>query len=279
MLASRQQKTQISLYRACKNNSLGRARSALDSGASVDLPDGTAGQNTALHIAAMFGSAHCIQLLAERGADLNLKNRRGRTALETARWVGEKEATAMLEALAEGGRVHLEGSGDDDDDDEQAAQLSLFSACQSNEVSKATDAILGGANLDAVDGSSTANRPVHVAALYGAVQVIELLHHYHADIGSLNGEGLTALDLARSADHTQAAALLEEILNGRRADAGGASFQSGTSLAAQHGGDALDGTVTFGEAPHPGEAPPLPQEVDVFGINGQPLPQFRSRGG
>ena len=175
MLSSRQQKTQISLYRACKNNSVLRAKSALDQGASIDLPDGTAGQNMPIHIAAMFGASHTIQLLFERGADLHAKNQRGRTALDVARRIGEKEAAALLETLAEGGRVHLEGSGDDDDDDNEQAQLSLFDACRSNEPLLATDAILGGADVDAADGSTASNRPLHVAAVYGACEVIELL--------------------------------------------------------------------------------------------------------
>jgi len=211
-ISSKQQKAQLSLYRACKNNQIKRAAAAIGNGASIELPDGTLGENRPLHIAAMFGAVHVIQLLDERGVDLDALNRRGRTALEVARRIGEKEAAALLEAVAEGRRVHLEGSGDDDEEEDgvaqRAEQLALLTACQHDKVNSATDAILAGADVDVAD-SLTANRPMHVAAIHGSVHVIELLHQFGVSLGSRNGEGLTAYELALRAEHPRAAALLE----------------------------------------------------------------------
>lgn len=280
-VSSKQQKAQTSLYRACKNNQLARAAAALRNGASIELPDSTAGENRPLHIAAMFGAVHVIQLLAENGVDLDTLNKRGRTPLDVARRIGEKEAAALLEALAEGRRVHLEGSGDDDEDgDEEVHQAALFSACRYDAAGGASDAILGGADLEAVDGA-TANRPLHVAAIYGSVRVIELLHHFHVDFGSRNGEGLTAPELARRANHPLALSLLEAIADGSHAAALPAAHGGGPGAVQQGGGAALDGTVAFGEAPHPGVQP---HGADALALNGlaeqPPVPQFvRMRGG
>jgi len=112
---------QATLVRACKNNELKQAKSAIDKGANVALPDDSDVENMPMHIAACFGATHVICLLHEHGAELEPKNAKKRTPLQIAERVGEQGSISVLTALIEGKPVTLDGDADDDADDAEPA--------------------------------------------------------------------------------------------------------------------------------------------------------------
>jgi ankyrin len=71
---------------------------ALESGADVTATN-DAGE-TALHGAASLGHADVVQLLAERGAGLNVKNKRGLTPLALAQGLGNRRGAAAADGAA-----------------------------------------------------------------------------------------------------------------------------------------------------------------------------------
>ena len=65
--------------------------------------------HTALHRAAAFGALSVMRVLYKHGASLEVKNRARETPLDTAKSLGNNDATKLLEAFAQG--VHLPGQG------------------------------------------------------------------------------------------------------------------------------------------------------------------------
>jgi ankyrin repeat protein len=72
---------------------------ALDSGVNVDAVNGAG--DTALHAAANLGHAAIVKLLVEKGATLNVKNKRGLTPLALAQGLGNRRLAAAA-ASADG---------------------------------------------------------------------------------------------------------------------------------------------------------------------------------
>jgi ankyrin repeat protein len=72
--------SQFEIFEACKNNSLKRVTELLDLGVDPNLTDFES-QSTPMHYAASNGSKHVMELLMERGAQINSQNDRGLTPL------------------------------------------------------------------------------------------------------------------------------------------------------------------------------------------------------
>jgi ankyrin repeat protein len=66
-----------------------------------DVNETRRGAGSALHTAVRFGANEMIQLLVERGADLNVKDRFGRTPMEAAVFEAPKPTVALLKKLTE----------------------------------------------------------------------------------------------------------------------------------------------------------------------------------
>eukprot|EP00965_Chrysotila_dentata_P218084 6190393-Pleurochrysis_carterae.AAC.5 len=150
-------RAQSALLRACKNDELRHAETAIRKGAHAGAQDEHG--NAPLHVAAMYGALRVMLFLHSQGAELNVENKvwyltimygvawlakfdvavavylacnnhghqspGKRTPLETARKVGEEGAIQLLEALA-GGRfeeaqsmVNGQAASDDDDNDDE----------------------------------------------------------------------------------------------------------------------------------------------------------------
>ena len=71
------------------------AAELLAAGVQVDCSDGTATADTPLHWAASFGNVEAIELLVARGADVNLPNAEGATALHEAASKGQAAAISV----------------------------------------------------------------------------------------------------------------------------------------------------------------------------------------
>jgi ankyrin repeat protein len=82
---------------AVRAGPLDEVRELLEAGADTNMRD--AQGNTALHKAAIAGSVAKAQLLVEHGANLELHNRFGRTALHEAANVGWPEVCGILVRL------------------------------------------------------------------------------------------------------------------------------------------------------------------------------------
>ena len=67
----------------------------LNAGADVNARNN---QNmTPLHLSAMFGEAEDVKILLERGVRTDVKNKRGNTAAEVARWRGYPDIADMID--------------------------------------------------------------------------------------------------------------------------------------------------------------------------------------
>lgn len=86
------------LMRACKSNSTECARELIALGVAVDQPgEGTSRWMTALREAATFGSADCLALLIEHGADVNSADPSdGQTALMDSCCFGYTDCVQVL---------------------------------------------------------------------------------------------------------------------------------------------------------------------------------------
>jgi hypothetical protein len=84
------------LHYAATNSHLGVMQMLLDENAYIDAesPNGT----TPLMMAALYGSGPAVKLLLDAGADPQLKNQQGLTAIDFARRASRQEAVDMITA-------------------------------------------------------------------------------------------------------------------------------------------------------------------------------------
>lgn len=68
----------------------------LESGGDVNTREPDKERNTLMHIAVLFGQEEAVKLLAKSGADLDLKNTNGTTALISAAFLGKRELVKIL---------------------------------------------------------------------------------------------------------------------------------------------------------------------------------------
>lgn len=86
------------------------AASLLENGADPNRPDALG--NTALHVAAINGSNHVIQLLLAKGANIEAKNNLGHTPLWEAATSGQEETVRLLlQQGANPNQVSYSGAG------------------------------------------------------------------------------------------------------------------------------------------------------------------------
>jgi ankyrin repeat protein len=95
----------------------------------------------------------------------------------------------------------------------EKAQAALLKAAKNDEPKAATSAILKGAQPDLAD--EHLNTPMHVAAMYGALRVIVLLHEHDSQlIHAANKGKRTPLETARRVGEEDAILLLESLRDG-----------------------------------------------------------------
>ena len=141
----------------------------LERDADVDAVDNN--HSTLLHEASYYGNVKVAQLLLERGANINARNKEGHTPLHR-----------VLVSLGYGAGVHYF----------DIIQL-LFEH---------------GANVDALDDAQSA--PLHVASQSGSTEATRLLLEYGADVHALDGNHSTSLHLASRIGNAEVARLLLE---------------------------------------------------------------------
>ena len=170
---------------------------------------------TAMHIAAECGHAECIALLLEAGADKDLADFEGTTALDLAAQNGDVEIVRLLLGGADkevaasnlqkalrlaawGGhsdvvKLLLE-EGADKDAAEKDGQTALHVAAGENNLEVVMSLLEAGADKDVVncDGMT----PLHLAAVNGNPDAVELLLKAGSNKDVVDALGQTALHLA-----------------------------------------------------------------------------------
>ncbi|MBN2446205.1 MAG: ankyrin repeat domain-containing protein, partial [Phycisphaerae bacterium] len=162
----------------------------IDSGAKLADEPGI------LHAAAEQGKGEVVEVLLEKGADIDALDEKGRTALQAAAAAGQDEVVRLL--LAKGATVDI-----------FAASL-LGMAERVGELLKENPDLVAAARLDG-------RTPLHVAAASGREKIVELLLVNGADVNAIDAEGKTPLHLAASAGHARTVELL--LANGAAVEA------------------------------------------------------------
>jgi ankyrin repeat protein len=163
--------------------------------ASPDVVRGKdAGGSTALHHAAGYGPIGNLQLLIDKGADVNDKNRRSSTPLH---WAIHDEAKVRL-LLSKGANVNARQA--------QGRTPLYLAAMLGNGVPTMRLLLSRGADakLAAVNGQT----PLTMTAVRGNVEGMRLLIERGADVNSKDGAGETALMAACASGNARAVQLL-----------------------------------------------------------------------
>jgi FOG: Ankyrin repeat len=171
-----------------------------------------AGGSTALHHAVGYGPIGNLQLLINKGADVNAKNRRSSTPLH---WAIHDEAKVRL-LLSKGANVNAKQA--------QGRTPLYLAAMLGNGVPTIRLLLTSGAdpNLASANGQT----PLMMAAQRGNIEGIQLLIEKGADVNSKDGAGETALMFACSSGNARAVQLLIE----RGADVKVSSKRNETAL-------------------------------------------------
>lgn len=158
-------------------------------------------ESTALHLASDEGNVNCVKLLLAKGADASLKNHRGFTALHLAC------RTSSLECVKE----LLENGNADPNAEDFDQRIPLHAA-----VSKCESAfsilellIAKGANVNHKDVYGFT--ALHLAALDGLAQCVEMLIFYGADVTTKSKKGTTALNVITRKTPTSLAMITQKL--------------------------------------------------------------------
>jgi ankyrin repeat protein len=153
---------------------------------------------TGLHWAALRGHAPVAQLLLERGANPQARNKEGETALQVAERAKKQEVVQVLRVT---GTRPAAGGG--------ATASDLIEAAKRGDLARVRTLLAADASLLAATDREFGATPLHWAALKGHASVVQFLVAQGADTQARNGEGETPLQVAQRAGKKDVVALLE----------------------------------------------------------------------
>lgn len=209
------------LWDAVYTNDIEKARTAIDNGADVNsfrsgVSSGKSGRiiyvftdtytkYNLLMLAASGGKDEMIRLLVSRGADINLMDHEGKTAIFHAIY-GNRPGTVKL--LIELGAGHSTGTGGCPNISPvvQAAEIDYVECMK----------VLHGAGASLDPELECGPHPLLVAAEHGSLNAARYLLDCGADVNVNDNTGKTALILASREDHPEVVRLLLE--QGARVD-------------------------------------------------------------
>jgi ankyrin repeat protein len=154
------------------------------------------GGSTALHHAAGYGPLANLELLINKGADINAKNRRGSTPLH---WAIHDEAKVRL-LLSKGADINAK---------QAQGRTPLFLAAMLGD-GVPTMRLLFARGADPNLAAANGQRPLMMAALRGDVGGMQLLIEKGAEVNAKDGAGETALMRACTSGNADAVRLLIE---------------------------------------------------------------------
>ena len=165
---------------------------ALANGANVNLRSKS--KKSPLHYAAQYNQLAAAKLLVEAKADLTVKDKRGRTALDLAQGEAKRELAKFLRSAGMKSR------------DDEAAAKSIFVAAKIGSVEAIKKHLAAGVDVNAKNKSGYA--ALHFAASAGQVDAVAALIAAKADVALADKVKRTALHYAVSNKHQSTAALL-----------------------------------------------------------------------
>ena len=165
---------------------------ALANGANVNLRSKS--KKSPLHYAAQYNQLAAAKLLVEAKADLTVKDKRGRTALDLAQGEAKRELAKFLRSAGMKSR------------DDEAAAKSIFVAAKIGSVEAIKKHLAAGVDVNAKNKSGYA--ALHFAASAGQVDAVAALIEAKADVALADKVKRTALHYAVSNKHQSTAALL-----------------------------------------------------------------------
>ena len=166
---------------AIKRGDVGQINDALESG-TVNEED----RNALLSMAARYGQVEVIDALIKAGADLEAKDKRGRTALMSA--VQSRNADAVNALLAGGAKV--------DTRDEVQATALFRAAGPFGNVTVVGSLLNAGAQVNVSDKNGMT--PLMWAVRFGDAPRVKALVDAGATIDARDNRGLSAMDYARN---------------------------------------------------------------------------------
>lgn len=218
-LSTPEDAAQRPLHLAAKAGDLAAMRRLLDSCADPDAADPSG--RTALHEAAVQGSADAIRLLVRAGARLHAwaviredaeSGREWGTPLHLAAQHGNEEA---VKALLAGGEADLKTLWKKDDDERvEQASTALHFAVRHDRGEVADVLLAAGADLNAVDGREN-RTPLEMAAAHGSLSAARVLVRRGAPLEVFvrysGYDGVSPLYIAAQAGQIEMMQLLIEL--------------------------------------------------------------------
>ncbi len=197
---------ETALHMAISHGKSDMARLLIANGADISALSDGMHSGTPLHHAVLFGSKkHMAELLISKSAEVNARNRQGRTPLIDAILRDRPDMFELL--LASGADVNA--SGDD--------AMVFDYAVKNGYTDVAKEMISKGIDVNATDfDGATA---LHRAARWGSNGVVELLISNHANVNATSSDGKTPLHAALRQNHRGIVELL--VAGGANLDATG----------------------------------------------------------
>uniref|UniRef100_A0AAQ4NNV2 Poly [ADP-ribose] polymerase n=1 Tax=Gasterosteus aculeatus aculeatus TaxID=481459 RepID=A0AAQ4NNV2_GASAC len=187
------------LFEACRNGDVSRVKRLVDStGANVHARDD--GGLIPLHNACSFGHAEVVSLLLCQGADPNARDNWNYTPLHEAAIKGKIDATMQILLLQHGADPNIRNT-----DGKSALDLADPSA-----KAVLTGQYLSASKCNCPDGLHPLlqSTPLHLAAGYNRVRIVQLLLQHGADVHAKDKGGLVPLHNACSYGHFEVTELL-----------------------------------------------------------------------
>ena len=206
------------LFAALIKEDIDVASLLLQRGANLNILDEIG--RSALHRAAEGGRIHIADLLLKHGADVDLPNSSGDSALSLASYKGQIEMLRLL--LQHGADVNFKN---------ETGFSPLHRAAQNGHLDVARYLLGSGADVGSRDKDG--QTPLYQASYWGQVEVTELLIQHGADVGSRGNGDWVPLHAASQ----QGQVKIAELLIQHGADVGSRNSNDWTPLhsASQHG--------------------------------------------